>query len=133
MPFLAVLVCALLGGSNGPLLAQDGGWNLEGEVGGALFFGNTSQTTLSTRLATGMEDSVREFSADGRFSYGQARNEDGESFVNKRSWKIGTSYTHEPSERFSAFLSSDLEGSYERRIDFRYDLSLPYLYRAIAS
>lgn len=104
--------------------AQEGSWDFAGEVGGALFFGNTSQTTFTTRLATEMADSVREFSVDGRFFYGQARTDEGRSFVNKRSWKVATSYTHEPSDRFSAFLSSDVEGSLERRIDRRYDLGL---------
>lgn len=134
-PFLpaiaSLLALAALPGS-GPLPwapptalgAQERPWEFEGEVGGALFFGNTSQTTFTTRLATELADSVREFSVDGRFFYGHARTDEGRSFVNKRSWKVATSYTHEPSDRFSAFLSSDVEGSLERRIDRRYDLGL---------
>lgn len=111
----------------------DGPWTTEAELGGAYFFGNTSQTTITTRLGTERADSVREVSLDGRFAYGEARDDEGNDFVNKRSWKVSTSFDHHPFERWSPFATGELESSFERRIELRYTFGVGAKYTVTRS
>ena len=99
-------------------------WRAAGELGGAAFFGNTSAVTLTARAAVALADSVRELSADGTYTYGQATDRDGDSFMNKRSWAVGLTFDHHPLERWSPFVFTRLESSLEQRIDLRSNLGL---------
>lgn len=124
---LHVVTClALVAGPMDPAAAagQDAPrpWRAEGELGGAAFFGNTSAMTLTARTALALADSVRELSADGGYTYGQATDRDGDAFVNKRSWAVGLTFDHHPLERWSPFAFGRLESSLEQRIDLRYNL-----------
>lgn len=97
-------------------------WEVQAELGAAVFFGNTSQTTFTTRVGAESADSVRELDLDGRFSYGQATDEEGVTSVNKRTWTLASSIDYGPYNRWSPFLFAELERSFERRIDLRYNL-----------
>lgn len=122
---LLPLPCAvLLGLSPGAeaLHAQSPEWDVEGEVGASLFFGNTSQTIVNTRFQTERADSVYEVSTGGSFGYGHAENEEGERFVVKRAWNLEASFDWQPYGVVSPFLFGEGSSSYERRIDFRYNL-----------
>lgn len=106
-----------------PLAGQeDDRWTVSGELGASLFFGNTEQATLTSRLSAEMADSVRELSADGRFSYGEATDAEGSDFVIKRSWEVGVAYDHHPFERWSPFVMGQLESSFEKRIEQRFNV-----------
>lgn len=107
-----------------PAGAQDVGWSIENTISGSLFFGNTRQTLITTRSSIGHADSTFELKGTVRFTYGEISDENDEPFVSKRSW-IGTlSYDHHPFARYSTFLTSTLETSLEKRIDFRYDFGV---------
>lgn len=123
--FVSVLV-AVLGSTAPGLVAQEASddWKTEVEVGGAVFFGNTSQTTFTSRAATETADSTRELSVGGRFSYGEATDEDGVDFVTQRSWKITSSFDHRPFAEWSPFAFAGLESAFERKIDLRYDFGV---------
>jgi len=54
------------------LLAQDAEWNLETEIGGSVYFGNTSQTTVNTRLSTERSDSTYDLATEVTYAYGEA-------------------------------------------------------------
>lgn len=108
--------------ASGTLAAQDGGWTAEGEVGASLFFGNTSQSTVSTRAATSHSDSTLEFSSQASFTYGESENDRGESFVVNRAWDLEGSLDWRPYAILSPFVSGQVESSLQRRIDFRFDL-----------
>jgi hypothetical protein len=97
-------------------------WKVEGEIGASVFFGSTSQTVFNTRLATATRNLPQEFSADAAFTYGEASTPEGEQRVNKRSWRLGTSLDALPDARFSPFIFGRAEGSWEKRIDLRYNL-----------
>lgn len=117
---LASLVPVLLFAAPSSGIAQ-AEWGVEGELGASLFFGNTSQTTLNTRLATERADSSYELSAIASFNYGEAENDVGEEFVVKRSWEVEGSFDWRPYGRWSPFLFGQGQSSLERRIDFRYN------------
>lgn len=117
---LASLVSVLLFAAPSSATAQTE-WDVEGELGASLFFGNTSQTTLNTRLATERADSSYELSAAASFNYGEAENDVGQEFVVKRSWDVEGSFDWRPYGRWSPFLFGQGQSSLERRIDFRYN------------
>lgn len=124
-PSLRTLLPALLAiaVAAAPILAQDEDrWTVSGELGASLFFGNTEQATLTSRVSAELADSVRELSADARFAYGEATGADEEPFVIKRSWQVGLSYDHHPFESWSPFVTGTLESSFEKRIEQRYNL-----------
>ena len=97
-------------------------WTVEGELGASLFFGNTEQATLTSRLGAAMADSARELDAAAAFTYGEASDADGDDFVIKRSWEVGMTYDHHPFETVSPFVMGKLESSFEKRIEQRYNL-----------
>lgn len=119
--FAFVVLAVAVGAS--PARAQDGGpWTVSGELGASLFFGNTNQATLTSRLSGELADSARELSTDAGFTYGEATDADGADFVIKRSWEVGLTYDHRPFERWSPFVLGKLESSFEKRIEQRYNL-----------
>ena len=120
--YLAFHSSTLLLALASPGAAQVGELSVEGEVGVAVFFGNTSQSTITARVAAERVDSRRELAVDGLFSYGEATDTAGNDFVNKRLWAVGLSFTHAPLAAWSPFVFGRLESSYEKRIDLRYNL-----------
>lgn len=101
---------------------EEGPWELEGEFGAALFFGNTSQTTVSTGVEAAQADSAKEIGLKGTFTYGEATGDEGDRFVNKRSWLVGVEYDRRPFGDWNPFVSGEIQSSFERRIDFRYTI-----------
>lgn len=93
---------------------------MEGELGASVFFGNTEQTTVTTRAAASRADSTYEFSTQANFNYGEATGPDGDAFVAKRSWELSTSYDYQPYGRVSPFVFGTGASSLERKIDFRF-------------
>lgn len=106
----------------GPVAAQAPDRDVEAELGASVFFGNTSQTTINTRLAASRADSMYELSSQGTFSYGEAEDDQGESFVVSRAWDLEASLDWHPYARVSPFVFGQGESSFQRRIDFRYNL-----------
>ncbi len=104
--------------------AQTVGWEIENEISGSFFFGNTRQTLFTTRSSVARADSTFELKGNVRFSYGESSDEDDDSFVSKRAWLGTLSYDHHPFGRYSTFLISTFETSLEKRIDFRFDLGI---------
>ncbi len=101
---------------------EESPWSLEGELGGSIFFGNTDQTTITTRAATSRADSTLEFGAEASFIYGEATGDDGNAFVAKRSWNVSSSLDYRPYGRLSPFVFGTGQSSFERRIDLRYNV-----------
>lgn len=116
-----VLSVAVPARAQAPRVNEDH-WKTEGEVGGSVFFGNKDQTAFLARASTATRGLAREFSVNGAFNYGEASTDDGGSAVNRRSWKLGVDLDPVPNARLSPFLSAKAEGSYEKRIDLRYNV-----------
>jgi hypothetical protein len=108
----------------GPLHAQSGGARggprFESELGASMFFGNTEQVTFTNRSSFSQVDSTMEFSVNWNVTYGEATNEEGETFVNRRTWSAGSSLDFLPHSRVSPFLFGTVEYSLQKRIDQRF-------------
>lgn len=120
----AALVAILVVVLPGTLSGQADEWNVEGEVGASLFYGNTDQTVVNTRTAVAHADSTAEISGDVQFIYGQSTDEGGTSFVSKRYWLANTSVDYRPLERVNAFFSGSVESSLQKKIDLRWNVGL---------
>lgn len=107
--------------SSGSLSAQANPWQVEGEVGGSVFWGNRAQTQLASRLEFERADSLYESSTEFRFTYGEAEGSDGIKQVNRRSWLAASQLDFRPEERLRPFVSGRVESALERRIDLRYN------------
>jgi hypothetical protein len=103
------------------LPAQELGWDVKAEANASLFFGNTRQSTVATRLSAGRADSTFEVKSDGEFTYGEAETSDRQMYVNKRSWRAGLTGDYRPFARVSPFALAGVESSLEKRVDLRYN------------
>jgi hypothetical protein len=108
------------------LAAQGLGWDVKAEGNGSVFFGNTRQSTLGTRLSAGRSDSTMDVRTNGEFTYGEAEGgglDGGERrmFVSKRSWRTALTADYRPFARVSPFVLGSIESSFEKRIDRRYN------------
>ncbi len=98
--------------------AQQDRWSASADVGASWFFGNTRQSAFTTRLGAERADSVLEFSAGARHSYGEASNGD-DTFVNKRSWSANVGIDVWPNSKLTPFGFASFEQSLEQRISGR--------------
>jgi hypothetical protein len=109
-----------------PLSAQEGEepqrpWSFESEVGASMFFGASDQTSISTRLAADRKGSVFELDNRGSFLYGEATTEEGLTYVNKRSWEVGSNLSYRGFSRLNPYVFAKGLSSFERRIHRRYN------------
>lgn len=112
---------ALAGLAPGAAAAQGDDWKVEGELGGAVYFGNREQTQFSTRMVVERADELFESSTDFRFSYGVATDSEGVREINRRSWSASTSLDFRPEQRWRPSVSGRMESALERRIALRYN------------
>ena len=120
-PLASILGAVLLLGSAVPVLAQEDEerhWRAEGELGASLFFGASEQSAILFRSALEHDDERWEVSFQGTYTYGEAQDQDGVSFVNNRSWTAVGALDYEAG-RWSPFFFGTSEGSFERAIDLR--------------
>ena len=96
-------------------------WAVQGELGASIFFGSRDQATLTSRAQMERADSSYEFSTKADFAYGEATDEAGTTFVNKRSWSVGSNVDYHPFSRVNPFIFGTVQSSFEKRIDLRYD------------
>src|SRR5215211_1435340 len=103
-----------------PLFAQGTGWDVKAEASASLYFGNTRQSTVGTRLSAGQTDSTRELRSVTEFTYGEAETAEQRMYVSKRSWRSALTADFHPFARVSPFVLASVESSLEKRIDRRY-------------
>ena len=101
-------------------LAQPLGTKLVGELSGNLFFGNTRQLLATSRLGYEKVDSAFQTRTEGRFNYGQTKNDSNVTSVSKRSWIATASGDLHPFADVVPFVQASLESSLEKKIDRRY-------------
>lgn len=104
------------------LQAQEEGsrFQFETELGASLFFGNTEQVTFTNRSELSRADSTAEVSLGWDITYGEATDEEGVTFVNRRSWAAVSSLDFRPHARVSPFLFGTLEASFQKRLKRRF-------------
>lgn len=99
--------------------AQEAGWDGEAEIGANVFFGNEDQSLVNARLEVGHADSTRDLSGAGRFTYGRASDEDGDSRLTHRAWSLTGTADWRPFAPVSWFGLAGAESSFQREIDLR--------------
>jgi hypothetical protein len=118
-----VIAVLLLAGSGSPVLAQESEppeWAFESEVGASVLFGASNQTTVAIRVAADRRAAGFELENDLSFLYGEAKAEDGRSFVNKRSWEIGSNLNYRGYSWVNPYVFGSVLASLEKKIDRRY-------------
>jgi hypothetical protein len=95
-------------------------WTLETEVGASVFFGSKDQTTVATELGV-IRDSERfELGTDADFLYGEATDDQGGNFVNKRSWRVGANLDYRGFSWVNPYVFGSADSSLEKKIHRRY-------------
>jgi len=84
-------------------------------LGGNSWTGNTNKGTLIGSLNLAAVDSVKEFSFDARYAYGENNNK-----VNQREFLMGLQYDYHPLSVFSPFMRIELYNNEFRNIKSRY-------------
>jgi hypothetical protein len=112
---LAIIACVPSRGA----AQQNPGWDIESELSGSIFFGNTRQTLVTTRATVGHADSSYLLSSTARFTYGEATNDEEATFVSRRSWSGSMNLDYMPYDLLSPFVLTTVESSLEARIDLR--------------
>jgi hypothetical protein len=109
----------------GGILAQEGDppppdWSFESEVGASVFFGASDQTTVATTVGVDRKGPTFELENDLSYLYGEATDETGNTFVNKRSWTIASNLDYRGFTRLNPYLFGTALSSLEKAIAIRY-------------
>jgi hypothetical protein len=120
---LLLLPSFLLTGS--PILAQEAAppaaeWTGEAEVGASVFFGASDQTTVAVALGLDRQGSHFQLENDLAYLYGEASNEDGGTFVNKRFWSVASNLDYRRFTRVNPYIFAGALSSLEKAIKIRY-------------
>jgi hypothetical protein len=91
-------------------------WTVETEVGASVFFGATDQTTVATEFGVNRESSRFELESGFSFLYGEATDDEGENFVNKRSWELGGNLDYRGFSWVNPYVFGSVHSSLEKRI-----------------
>ena len=95
-------------------------WGFESEVGASVFFGATDQTTVATKVGLDRKGNRFELENDLSYLYGEATGEGGKTFVNKRSWSVGSNLDYRGFSRVNPYLFGSANSSLEKAIRVRY-------------
>jgi hypothetical protein len=96
-------------------------WAFESEVGASIFFGATDQTTVAAKVGLDRKGVRFELENDIYYLYGEASGEGGDTFVNKRSWSLGSNLDYRGFSRVNPYLFGSALSSLEKAIEIRYE------------
>lgn len=119
---LFLLPLSFLGASQ--VLAQEEAppateWSGEGEVGASVFFGASDQTTVAVAFGLDRTSPRYQWENDLSYLYGEASNDVGETFVNKRSWSVGTNLDYRGFSWVNPYVFGTVLSSLEKAIKSR--------------
>lgn len=95
-------------------------WAVETEVGASVFFGAKHQATVATELGVNRESQRFELETNFSFLYGEATDDDDDSFVNKRSWEVAGNLDYRGYSWLNPYAFGSAQSSLEKRIHRRY-------------
>ena len=96
-------------------------WSAKTELGASVFFGNTSQTAVTTSFTGNVEGGNFDLAGRAGFAYGEASSADGATFVNKRVWDVAVNLNYDPGSALNGFVTGKVESILEKKIDLRYN------------
>lgn len=97
-------------------------WRTRAEFGASVFFGNTSQTVVTTTASAERTSAALGLASRMTFTYGEATDADGNTRVNNRAWNIGTDLNFNTSTPLNAFMRGKVESTFEKKIDLRWSI-----------
>ena len=103
-----------------PAHGQEKSWSAKTELGASVFFGNTSQSALTSSLSGTLERGLLDLVARAGFVYGEASTPEGDTFVNKRVWDAALDVNFDPGSALNGFARGRIESIFEKKIDLRY-------------
>jgi hypothetical protein len=95
-------------------------WDLDTEVGASVFFGASDQTTVATKISSARMGPRFEVEGEAAYMYGESTDAEGNSFVNKRFWEVGTNLNYRGFSRVNPYVFGQVLSSLEKKIDIRY-------------
>jgi hypothetical protein len=95
-------------------------WSVDTEVGASVFFGAKDQTTVATKLGVDRDGEAFELEAELSFLYGESSDDEGDSFVNKRSWELESNLDYQGFSWVNPYFFGSALSSLEKKIDRRY-------------
>jgi hypothetical protein len=95
-------------------------WAVETEVGASVFFGAKDQTTVATELGIVRDSRLLEVETEYSFLYGEATDDEGENFVNKRSWEIAANLDYRGFSWLNPYVFGATLSSLEKKIRRRH-------------
>jgi hypothetical protein len=95
-------------------------WSFESEVGASIFFGASDQITVATAAGLARRSSRFDLEGDLAYLYGEATNEEGNTFVNKRSWTLGSNLNYRGFTWVNPYIFGNVLSSLEKAIEIRY-------------
>jgi len=113
----------------GPAHGQEKTWSAKTELGASIFFGNTSQSAVTTSLSATRDQGLLDWAGRVGFAYGEASDADGNSFVNKRAWDTELEMNLASGSALNGFLRGKMESIFEKKIDLRYNAGAGGRYR----
>lgn len=99
-------------------------WSGSIQANGSVFFGNTEQVVVGTRLTLSRGDSTAEFGFDFQQLYGETQQDNGDRTTTKRVWLGSLSLDLQPHATVSPFVYVSVESNLEKRISERYSLGI---------
>jgi hypothetical protein len=101
---------------------EEKSWSAKTELGASVFFGNTSQSAVTTSLSGDLERGVLDLAGRAGSSYGEASNDEGVKFVNKRAWGVEIDVNYDPGTALNGLVRGKMESIFEKKIDRRYNV-----------
>jgi len=95
-------------------------WSGEAEVGASVFFGASDQTTVAVALGLDRKGPRFQLENDLSYLYGEASNDVGETFVNKRFWSVGSNLDYRGFTWVNPYIFANALSSLEKAIKIRY-------------
>jgi len=118
LPFSFLVVVPLSAQEEAPPAAE---WSGEVEVGASVFFGASDQTTVAAAIGLDRKGSRFQLENDLSYLYGEASNDVGETFVNKRFWLVGSNLDYQGFTWVNPYVFGSALSSLEKAIKVRYN------------
>ena len=109
---------------------EEKSWSVKTELGASVFFGNTSQSAVTTSISGDLERGVFDLVGRAGSVYGEASTDDGDTFVNKRAWDVGLDVKYDAGSALNGFVRDKVESILENKIYLRYNIGVGGRYQS---
>jgi hypothetical protein len=129
-PFL-VLLAPLVWLPGGVTAQEEPLWKLDSEIGGSLFYGASRQTSVIFKTASSYTGTTFQPEGEFVFEYGEGSDNEGNTFVNKRSWILRGGLRYITGGLVQPYVNAEANESFEKAIDLRTILGAGAVWTAV--